>query len=95
MIHVCYKCGQVVEEGMIGFRAACQKCSSNLHCCKNCRFYDKVAPHQCRIYNAEPVADKEKYNFCDDFKFKEGGQVEKNSSSREDGLNKWESLFKK
>ncbi|MDZ7269259.1 MAG: hypothetical protein ONB48_17065 [candidate division KSB1 bacterium] len=64
----CYSCGtEILLEGKPGRRDTCPKCAAYLHCCRNCRFYDVNAHHQCREPQAEWVQDKEMGNFCDYF----------------------------
>lgn len=64
----CYQCGKDLESGRKIFRQdTCAGCSSYLHCCRNCRFYDLHAHHQCREPQAEWVKDKEGGNFCEYF----------------------------
>lgn len=93
---VCYRCGKEVEIGRtVGRTAACPHCDADLHCCLNCKFYDRTAPHECHEPQAEPVLDKEKGNFCSYFVFKNltkaGQKSEPSTSARE----KLDRLFKK
>jgi len=63
---VCHACGKPVTfETKLSRTAVCPNCQSDLHVCKNCRFYDRTVHNQCRETQAEWVADKEKANFCD------------------------------
>lgn len=76
---VCYRCGKELALGReTGRRDECPFCRADLHCCRNCRFYDAAAPKQCREPAAELVRDKEKANFCDFFQFG-GGRSEADS----------------
>ncbi len=64
----CYHCGTTIQfDPPLARSAVCEKCSSYLHCCRNCRFYDPLAPNECREPQAELVRDKEMANFCDFF----------------------------
>jgi hypothetical protein len=95
-MNICYRCGKVVEiERTVGRTEACPHCDADLHCCLNCKFYEKTAHHECHEPQAEPVADKEKGNFCGYFVFKDsvGPQRQSDSSTRAKG--KLEQLFKK
>ncbi|MGH7788001.1 MAG: hypothetical protein ACRERC_14105 [Candidatus Binatia bacterium] len=68
MSGACYRCGRAVPEGeRIGRREACLGCGSELHCCRNCRFYDPRYHNQCRETQAERQVDKARANFCDYF----------------------------
>lgn len=66
----CWKCKKSVSEIpiKIGFRAACPHCSSDLHVCKNCRYYALGKPNDCLVPGTEPIRDREAANFCEDFK---------------------------
>ena len=51
----------------IGRRDTCPRCGTDLHSCRQCRFYDPRAANECREPQAERVLDKERSNFCDYF----------------------------
>jgi len=91
----CHACKKELSLGReIGRRDECPHCSADLHCCLNCRFYDRSAPKQCREPQAGLVREKEKANFCDFFVFADGeapgggGSADKARSALDD-------LFKK
>lgn len=66
----CWKCGKALElppAGRVGSRDVCPKCDADLHCCRNCRFYDPSKNNQCAETQAEWVRDKEAGNYCDYF----------------------------
>lgn len=69
----CYKCKNKLDlpSKKIGFRQTCLFCETDLHVCKNCKYYMIGKPNDCRVPNTEFVSDKEKYNFCEEFEFKE------------------------
>jgi hypothetical protein len=69
LCHACKKPLDLVR--VIGRRDECPSCSADLHCCLNCRFYDRSAPKQCREPQADLVREKDKANFCDFFAFAE------------------------
>ncbi|MBN1915190.1 MAG: hypothetical protein JW769_04810 [Parachlamydiales bacterium] len=54
-------------EKKVPFRAECFQCSSDLHVCKNCAYYSVGKPNDCLIPDTEPVYDREKHNFCEEF----------------------------
>jgi hypothetical protein len=62
----CFHCSYEFS-GKIGRQDTCAKCSSDLHVCRNCKFYDPSSYNECREPSAERVVDKEKRNFCDYF----------------------------
>ena len=53
-------------------RTECPRCSQPLKVCLNCTFYEKGLQWDCRESIAEPVRDKERANFCDYFRLREG-----------------------
>jgi len=70
MSRSCYRCGREVGElEQVGRRDACLGCGGDLHCCRNCRFYDPGHHNDCREPQAERQVDKEHGNFCDYFSF--------------------------
>ena len=93
---VCYRCGKEVEiERTVGRTEPCPHCDADLHCCLNCKFYDKTAHNECREPQAEPVADKEKGNFCDYFVFKDSAGTKPQSGPAVSAREKFDQLFKK
>lgn len=69
-MNFCHACKKSLDLGrVVGRRDECPHCRADLHCCLNCRFYDRAAPKQCRETQAEQVRDKQKANFCDYFQF--------------------------
>lgn len=92
---VCHACSRMLElERNVGRRDECPYCHGDLHCCLNCKFYERTAPKQCREPISELVKDKTKSNFCDYFVFTEADR-----SGRDDWKEKTRSalndLFKK
>jgi hypothetical protein len=70
----CWRCGAAIRtRERVGRRAMCLDCGSDLHCCRNCRFYDPPAHNQCREPQAERQMDKERGNFCEWFSLGAGG----------------------
>lgn len=64
----CFQCGREVKvERTPGRNDSCPSCQAYLHCCRNCRFYDVKAHHECREPQAEWVQDKRAGNFCEYF----------------------------
>jgi len=90
----CYKCAfEITVEGPIGRQDTCPRCSSYLHCCLNCRFYDPSAHHECREPQAEWVRDKEMGNFCDYFEPADGDRAI--ASKADEARKKLDGLFGK
>ncbi len=72
----CYKCDHVLdlsEETKIYRQDECDKCSAYIHCCKMCVYYDEHSYNECREPIAQRIVDKEKANFCDNYKLRPGG----------------------
>lgn len=91
----CYSCGTDIQiKEKIRRPDTCPKCSAYLHCCRNCRFHDVNAHHQCREPQAEFVPDKEMGNFCDYFEPVTGPRPAVNDRAAE-ARKKLEQLFKK
>jgi hypothetical protein len=70
----CWHCG-TAQEGLvlpIGRREECPHCSSSLHVCRMCDFFDRSASKQCHEPMADEVGDKEHANFCDYFRPRAG-----------------------
>ncbi len=70
----CYKCQKpYVEPSGPGFQEVCEGCSSYLHCCQNCDFYDSYQPNSCTEPMAEYVSDLNGMTHCEYFRFKVTG----------------------
>jgi len=93
----CYSCGTEIK--LASRRPArgdtCPKCAAYLHCCRNCRFYDEKAHHQCREPQAEFVPDKAMGNFCDYFEAAPQRVTDKSAARAAEARKKLEELFKK
>ncbi len=64
----CFSCHYVNSfPERVGLREECEKCGSDLHCCKCCKFYDTGSYNECRETSADVVRDKERFNHCDYF----------------------------
>ena len=91
-MRLCFQCGQEIPAGRTVPRdAECPHCSSDLHCCRNCRFYDPAVSNQCREPQADWVTEKIKGNFCEFFSFLEGARPRAapgDASSARDRFNK-------
>jgi len=94
-MRVCHKCGKEIDrDAAVGRRDTCPSCGSDLHVCRNCRFYDPGSYNDCREPQAERVVEKDRSNFCDYFQFADsGGGAMKEKTA--DPRGKLEELFKK
>lgn len=80
----CWKCGAeypAPQWGKLPFRASCDKCLEDLHCCKNCVYHKPGFPNDCAVPGTEFVADRAKNNLCEDFKI-----AGKGPSSKPNGI---------
>lgn len=71
----CFACGAAFDPDLEIFRTTtCPSCGKDVHVCLNCRFYDRSVHMECRESIAEPVAQKDRSNFCEYFKVREIGR---------------------
>ena len=68
----CYKCGEPYadEGGQVEQDSACTQCSSWLHSCANCLYYDEYSQKKCREAKAAFVFDRLGKNECSYYKVK-------------------------
>ena len=91
---VCFSCNKEVDfTDRIGRRDECLHCRADLHCCKNCEFYDPKAYNECREPSADVVQVKDRANFCDYFTPRKGGLDQKSQADKLKAAA--EALFKK
>lgn len=77
---MCWKCKTDIKIENVYRDAECPDCHGDLHCCRNCIYYEKGSHFDCHETVDECVNDKEKANFCDSFKvrrnFSDGGTMD-------------------
>lgn len=88
----CWKCHKTVSEEpiKISFHAVCPHCGIDLHTCTNCRYYAPGKPNDCAVPGTEYIRDRERNNFCEDYKIK----LDEPAAQKEQPRNKFNSLFK-
>lgn len=59
----CYNCAATLPAAY-DFAQPCPKCAAELHCCKQCTFFESSAHFQCTKPIAERIAAKDKKNEC-------------------------------
>jgi hypothetical protein len=92
----CHACKKELALGReIGRRDECSFCHADLHCCLNCRFFNRSAPKQCREPIAELVRGKDKANYCDHFLFAEAAVGARTGDGPENARKALDDLFKK
>jgi hypothetical protein len=93
--HFCYKCkNELIFEVKLQRQDNCPHCGVDMHCCKNCEYWDPSAHNQCKERIAEYIPDREKANFCSFFTFK-NGVPEDTSSAIAKSKSRLDDLFKK
>jgi len=93
---MCFSCGAQLSSGTKPGRSdTCLDCDADVHCCRNCEFYDPGSYNECRESQAERVLEKDRSNFCDYFSFAldSGGGRAAGSQQRRGG-NPLDELFK-
>jgi hypothetical protein len=68
--------------GKLPFRATCETCHTDLHCCRNCRFYKPGLPNDCAVPGTEFIPDRTANNLCEEFKLLES-EVPKTGDPRD------------
>jgi hypothetical protein len=92
----CHHCGHAVEVPEKIFRNdTCPGCGSDLYCCLNCADYDPSAANQCREPQVERVSVKDRRNFCDYFRVREGEASSRSADKATEARKRLEALFKK
>jgi len=95
----CHRCGEDWKgEPRPGFHAVCPKCEAHVYVCLNCRFYNRDLSRGCELANTEPVRDKDRPCFCEEFKFvdRPAGWLPETETRRSDSARaKFDHLFKK
>ncbi len=62
----CYNCATTLPAGA-DFRGTCPKCSSALHCCKQCAHFEPSTRFQCLKPIPVRIASKDQANECESF----------------------------
>ena len=61
----------------------------------NCKFYNTHKSNQCEVNDTEPILDKERTNFCEEFQFIDSPTPTKGSDEAKKAYEQWQKLFKK
>lgn len=90
----CFSCGKELQiSESVGRGETCPHCGADLHCCRNCEFYDPKAYNECREPMAERVVEKDRSNFCDYFQMADKSFQVRDKAA--EAKRKLEELFKK
>jgi hypothetical protein len=65
----CSNCGAVLQPGFDP-KGKCPRCSFDLHCCKQCAFFDTAARFECMKPVPERIARKDQPNDCTFYEFR-------------------------
>lgn len=65
----CANCGAVLTPGFDP-NGTCPKCQLELHCCKQCRFFDSAAQFECVQPVPERISPKDSKNSCTFYEFR-------------------------
>ena len=65
----CSNCGAVLVAGFDA-KGKCPKCGFELHCCKQCRFFDSGAQFECTQPVPERISPKDAKNDCKFYEFR-------------------------
>jgi hypothetical protein len=65
----CSNCGAVLTAGFDP-AGKCPKCQADLHCCKQCRFFDTGAQFECTQPVPERISPKDAKNTCTFYEFR-------------------------
>src|SRR5260370_3501407 len=65
----CSTCGAVLTPGFDP-NGTCPKCQAELHCCKQCRFFDSGAQFECTQPIQERISPKDAKNSCTFYEFR-------------------------
>src|SRR5207253_9077319 len=65
----CSNCGAVLTPGFDP-NGKCPKCQAELHCCKQCRFFDSGAQFECTQPIQERISPKDAKNSCTFYEFR-------------------------
>jgi hypothetical protein len=71
---VCVRCGAGLAVPVpVPRDAECPECGLDVRCCLQCRHHAPAFHNQCRESEADPVADKDRRNFCEFFELAPAG----------------------
>jgi hypothetical protein len=91
----CHACGTPWDSSpgsQPGKDETCVKCGADMHCCLNCRLFDRSS-YQCTSRTTEPIRDKDRQNRCEEFQIG-ATNLGREEKSVDDMQKKWNDFFK-
>jgi hypothetical protein len=93
-MRACAFCGHTLDEYMEVFRSStCPACGKDLKVCLNCKYYRPGAHWDCLETIADPVAEKDRSNFCDYFHFRRSSETKPGPKVEEAARDTFKKLF--
>ncbi len=90
----CHFCGTVIENPREVFRGSeCPGCGKDLKICLNCKFSSPGAHWDCSETIDEPVAEKNRGNFCTYFVFRDSAAQSDSPRGTDAARKKLDRLF--
>jgi len=89
----CWNCGSEIDLPLgrkIAFRAECEHCHHDLHCCASCKYYKSGMKNDCMVPGVDLISDKTKRNLCEEYVYTE----KKGSFDKKAAFKKFDDLFK-
>jgi hypothetical protein len=65
----CSNCGAVLQAGFDP-KGKCPRCAFELHCCKQCAYFDSAARFECMQHIPEAIPRKDQRNDCTFYEFR-------------------------
>lgn len=65
----CYYCRETISVEVQKKNRLCPSCGSDLHCCRNCRYFDENLASKCKEPDSEWFSDRTLQNSCVYFEF--------------------------
>jgi hypothetical protein len=92
---VCWRCGATLRKIPLPLTrlAQCPACSSDLHVCRLCRFYDLKVAGYCTHDTADPARDVDVANFCQHFRATPDAYTPSDKSKHTQAAAQFQALF--
>lgn len=96
----CHNCGRNLQNlAPITSASTCPNCSTPLHCCRTCQYFDSGARWQCKAEIEEPVSAKNDNNNCPKYEPRKvldvTGRRSQSTRGSNDPRSQFDDLFKR